>query len=500
MTDAHILMDAITDLDDDLIAQAESIRPRRGWKAWVAAAAVVAILCSVSISLGHYGSNTPSATQPLQTIFTPHNILRDPLPTQPPSITTPPENPSDPVVPPPTPGLTTITSLHAPGFMQGLVGNPSSSTNSGSDAEIRIRYISVTARAVEMLPDTYHIIDQSTNKFRLVRMEIIRTFRGQCPVDSFYYILPEDYVTDLTKYDALVLPLVRQFGHINYVLYNDSTQELQAMDLVVLGYYTYLIDKITAFSDGYIDTSLWTSTESWSKEFGDHDVKSEYSSLEAYEQSLIELHGTGYSDDAIIPTITPENNQAADALEYVKPFENGIFIPQELQDSRSWNYYRRYINGYPSTETVYIDSSQAHYSRQFTDEDIQNLPDLAAELKRINDAYNTGQITPPHLKGWEEMRFVSYSIFGWYAKTETSTYAVIRVSWTYSDDTEKYWDDRLHYDDQYYIIESGSSDWHSIEYAGLTTLLGSYPDFVIQVDGYDDGGRVITPIYEMPYI
>jgi hypothetical protein len=540
MKDHLFIMDALTDVDEDLIAQAEAICPKRPWKAWIAAAAVLAVVCSVSTILAYLAQDPLSPSQPFQTIFKPQNIIRDPsIPTPPlPSISTPtgvpddseaspptqpvsppedpsypdipaptqpstpPEDPRDPVPPtpiPPSPDVTKIISLSAPDFMQGLVGSASTGISTGSDAEARLRFVSLTARAVEILPDTYHMIGQSTIKFRLIQMETIRTIRGQCSVNSFYYILPEAYVTDLTKYDALVIPIVRQFGHINHVLYNDTTQELQAMDLVVLGYYPYLIGEITAFSDGYIDTSLWTSTENWTKKFGNRYVPPEYSSLEAYEQRILEQHSTGYSDDVIIAAISPENDQVSSAQEYVKPFANGIFIPQELQNTNNWTYYRRYINGYPTTERVYIDSRNAHYSRQFTDADIQNLPDLATELKRINDIYNAGQLTPPHLKSWEKMRFTQYSIFGWYAKTENSTYAVIHVSWTYSDDTEKHWDDRLHYDDQYYIIESGCTDWQGIEYEDLTALLGPYPDFVVQVDGYDDGGRVTTPIYEMPY-
>ena len=55
----------------------------------------------------------------------------------------------------------------------------------------------------------------------------------------------------------------------------------------------------------------------------------------------------------------------------------------------------------------------------------------------MNEAYAAGKITAPHLKGWENMRLVRYVIFGWYAKTDSGIYGIIRVSWCYADDAAK---------------------------------------------------------------
>ena len=483
MKDQELLMDAMNEIDDDLIEEARTIPPRRTALHWAAAAAVfVIVLGSILIPLTN--SNSPSPSTPiLQIPNLTDPTLQAPIPSEPTLPTPPPTDPADIIVP-------DKPVLSAPGFEEGIVGSTSEG-GSTANAEVRPRYVNLTAKAVRMLPDTYYITGQRSIKFRLVQMEVIRTLRGQCEVEQFYYILPEAYVTDLTQYDALVIPCLRQFGHVYYVLYNDTKQQLEAMDLVVLGYYPYISARIAAFSDGYIDTSLWSATDAWAEDFKNNTVKPEHSTLEAYEQCMIELHGLGYSDDVVLHHISPKSDEVAQALDYVKPFNYGVFIPQELQDA-AWSYYRRYINGYPTNETVYISSNQAYHSTCFTDAVIAVLPDLAEGLRTVNEAYDAGEILPPHLKGWEDLRFIKYAIMGWYAYTDNGSYAVIRVSWTYSDDSQKNWEDKLRYDDQYYVLESGYTDWQSIEYQELISLLGEpFPDFVIHVDGYDDGGRII---------
>ena len=44
MKDHLFIMDAITEVDDDLIAQSDAIRPKRRWPVLVAAAAALAVL------------------------------------------------------------------------------------------------------------------------------------------------------------------------------------------------------------------------------------------------------------------------------------------------------------------------------------------------------------------------------------------------------------------------------------------------------------------------
>lgn len=452
------LLDAIGSVDDDLIEEAGKVKKYWGWKQWTAVAAALAIIiCSTIIPLTHRSPGIPADTSP-------------------------------------TEGLTIIPEISISGYEQGFVGDPSSVESPGNvDMEIRFPLMAVTAKAIETLPDTYYIIGDRENKFRLVRMETIRTLVGKNMVDSFYYILPEAYMTDLTKYDTLVITQIRQFSHQNSILYNETADELEIIDQVILGFYTYLSGSvITAFTDGLFDKELWYSTEIWTTEVGNQCSTPIDPSLEGYEQKVREDYGGGYTD-AVYTHIEPENTEVSAALDYVKPFNNGVFIPRvSWYTNHSSAFYRRYANGYPTNETVYISSDSAGYSEyRFTAEDLTILPDLASGLKTVNEAYDAGGITAPHLKGWENMRLVRYVIFGWYAKTESSIYGIIRVSWCYADDTEESYYDMIHYDDQYYIVETSSDTCQAIDHEELTALLGKNADFVLGVDGYNEEGRIV---------
>lgn len=460
---SETLLNAIGDIDDDLIEEARSPKKSWGWKHFAAAAAALAIL------IGSFF--IPKAT---------HSLIT-------------------PIVTSPTEGLPLLPALSTSGFEQGFVGDPSSvESPNAHNADIIFAMTSVTAKAIETLPDTYSIIGERQYKFRLVRMELIRTLVGNCNVDSFYYILPENYMTDLTKYDTLVITQVRQFGLRNSILYNEATGELQVIDQVLLGYYTYLSGTVIhAFNNGLFDESLWYSTDVWTNEVGNKHTAPIDPTLDAHEQFVKENYGVQYPDwypNKIHTHIEPENTEASAALDYVQPFKNGVFIPETnwYRNHRS-SFYRRYANGYPTNETVYITPDSASYSVQFTSDELANLPDLASGLNTVNAAYDSGQITPPHLKGWEDMRFVRYVIFGWYEKTASGIYAVIRVSWCYADDSEQSYDKKIHYDDQYYIVKTGTNSYRAISHDELTTLINPKSNYILGKYGYDEAGRILPP-------
>lgn len=452
------LLDAIGNVDDDLIDEAAKVRKHWGWKQWTAVAASLAIIiCAAAIPLTR---RTPGS-------------LTDTSPTAAPTV---------------------IPGISISGFEQGFVGDPASVENPGSASmEIRFPLMAVTAKAVETLPDTYYIVGERENKFRLVKMETIHPLVGQNMVDSFYYILPEAYMTDLTKYDALVITQIRQFSHQNSILYNETADQLEIIDQVILGFYTYLSGSvITAFTDGSFDRALWFSTEVWTTEVGNQCAPPIDLSMDAYEQHVRENYAEAYLD-TVYTHIEPGNAAVSAALDYVAPFQNGVFIPQvNWYTDHSRAFYRRYANGYPTNETVSINSNHAGYSQyQFTPDDLCKLPDLASGLKWVNEAYAAGKITAPHLKGWENMRLVRYVIFGWYAKTDSGIYGIIRVSWCYADDAENDYSKKIHYDDKYYIAQDGENACRVISHDDLTALLGENSDFVLGTDGYNEDGRII---------
>ena len=95
------------------------------------------------------------------------------------------------------------------------------------------------------------------------------------------------------------------------------------------------------------------------------------------------------------------------------------------------------------------------------------------------------------------MHLVEYVIFGWYAKTDSGIYGVIRVSWVFDDTTDSL---RIkdYYDDQYFIVEIGSDTCQPIEPDALIRLLGESMDFVLGTNGYSDNGRN-PPKYSVLY-
>ena len=447
------LLDSIGNIDDDLIAEAQEIKPHRNWKYRIAAAAaIVILLCSVITPLANHTPILPTDTSP------------------------------------------TDSPVHIPGisindFEQGFVGNPSSVENAATiNGSRALGYICVTAKAVETLPDTYHMIGNNQLTFRLVRMEILQTLCGECAVDCFYFILPEPYMTDLTKYDALVLECVMQFGYEQHVLYNDTAKQLQAMDHVILGCFPGMGgSSITAFSDGEFDVSLWTSTDYWTEHTFQFTTAPYGQSLDDYERFVRETYSNPWNG-TIQPCIEANSQTVSEALNYVRPFHNGIYIPK-LDMYDSFTEYRRYVNGYPTSEAIIIGPNYSYCSKyHFSTDDLNALPNLASGLKTVGEAYDAGKIPPPHLKDWENMHLVEYVIFGWYAKTDSGIYGVIRVSWVFDDTTDSL---RIkdYYDDQYFIVEIGSDTCQPIEPDALIRLLGESMDFVLGTNGYSDNGR-----------
>lgn len=453
------LLDAIGNIDDDLIEEARSPKRDWNWKQWTAIAAAFAILIG-SILISKIGISPIISTETS-----------------------------------PTEGLPLLPALSASGFEQGFVGDPSSvESPSNSNAEMRFPFNAVTAKAIETLPDTYSYVGNREHKFHLVRMELIRPIVGEFEPNYFYYLLPEAYMTDLTRYDSLVIYLVRQFSHAGDLLYNETIQQLEITDHAIMGYYVYLSGSvITAFNNGQFDKSLWYSTDTWASEVGNTHSEPTALALEDYEQYIKDR----YSDIMAEPyyeRIEAENREAAAALQYIEPFRNGIFIPTVDTLATHNAFYRRYANGYPTNETVYITPDSASYSKfQFTADELADLPDLASGLNTINAAYDAGQITPPNLKGWADMRFVRYVIFGWYEKTANGIYAIIRVSWCYADDTEMDYDKKIHYDDQYYIVRTGTNSCGMISHDELTALINPQSIYILGKYGYDEGGRILPP-------
>lgn len=457
MKNHHFLMDALEQLDDDLIEEAKDIRPKRHWKPWIAAAAALAILIStVAVFL--------------------------------------PDEPSgDSIVPYADTYIRNFITQPASLYEQGYVGNPYNETESSSitTSALSPYRLKLTVKAVEILPDTYRTVGQQSGGFRLVRMEFIHALNTEYSGQYFYYTMSEADTADLTKYDTLVLEQAQQYGHSGHVIYNVTLECLTAIDLPLIGG-----GCVYAFTDDVFDPSLGNTGEKMklhaeNSSYSNYPI-SETPTLSEFEEYLCRGN-VGRLSETIYVQIEPVNQDLADAQEYVRPFENGIFVPSI--NSTSQNYrndvllYRRYAGGYPTNEAVQISpEGVTYFGAKFTEEDLKELPDLAKALETVTQNFDAGLITPGHIQNWEEMKFITHSIFGWYHKTDTGVYGVIRVSWCYHGYREDGDFDVFH-DDQYFLVELNSDTLRPIERNELAAMGGSDSHFMLGQYGYDEYGR-----------
>ncbi|HBR31836.1 MAG TPA: hypothetical protein DD733_07100 [Clostridiales bacterium] len=183
------------------------------------------------------------------------------------------------------------------------------------------------------------------------------------------------------------------------------------------------------------------------------------------------------------------NPDALTALDYVKPFDNGIFAyhfdPYLGLDSLHARYIR-YLDGFPTNETVNISNNGANYSlARFETKDWQNLPQLGKALAAVSAKYDTGNIKPPHLKERDDLELLGYAITGEYIKCESGVYGLITVRWNYQPVDDNFW---RYIDECYYLIAPDEDSCRLFSNSELLKLFGNYAPEIY--DGnYDKLGR-----------
>ena len=374
-------------------------------------------------------------------------------------------------------------------------------TGGGSlSMEVNTEGISVTARLLSVLPDTYTFYDDwSQTEFHLLKMETLTLLKGEKMADTFYYIVPERFMTDFTIFDKFVIEDMGQYGYDHSVLYNKTQNCAEQLDAVLFGYVNiysqYMGSSFMAFdSDGNFDGRLWGANEYWKASTGwpndTNDAKGYPKYLNGYTIAQAEQD---YSADGnrYVHTLDRVTGEAADALEYIKSFENGLFIPRGDGDKLSNSpevqlSVRRYIDGFTTNESGMIYADSVIWSNaRFSKDDVHSLPNLSSAYAAVISAFEAGNIHPPHILKYSEMKNTDHGIFGWYAKTEEGIIGIIRVTWCYRSN---YYD--LYYDDAYYIIEYGSNEYKPIDRDSLLKKFGEYESTFIYTGAYDALGKV----------
>ncbi len=334
------------------------------------------------------------------------------------------------------------------------------------------RCIILTARAVEALPDTYETLvsygSTGKTKYRIYRMEIVD------PLDSglsgeFYYVMYEYIFCDLTKYDKLLMAVTPYSDGNNIVFCNTSTNELTSFSLLFYcaswspEYWTIL-----PFTNDVFDESLWLDNPKWKYVYDqvawqldepddyDHSAYGDDIFVDVYNEIYVR-HGSTY-DAAVekirtfrakyLAAVTGDKEyynlkiheytspKAVLALEYMKPFVNGVFSDgvRYINGCPTNEYYRIMLQN--GVETVY----QSKY--KFEAADMENLIDVAAYVESLD----LSALTAPHINTAEIGKIEkSYcSAAGWYEKTDRGVECMVKVYWVYRTDSWSVYKDDMY--------------------------------------------------------
>jgi hypothetical protein len=319
--------------------------------------------------------------------------------------------------------------------------------------------ISVEARVLEVLPDTYSMPGVSTGlpKYHILRLKVLDEIIGTDLPKEIYYLLPETLDPDLTRFDSLIINM-EQKGIEYYQMVNETTRQVEAFSFM-FGEAAYAPDNgaVMAFTGGEMDMSLW-DMEGWEQPTWYRGLPSTSTngypggvgrSIKDTKQAIIqqaELFKKDGQYTFYTKLVTTDYFDWADAqefLEYVKPFENGTFRQIFRVDPLRYYHeyscasveYERIINGFGTNERVCIARSfngehttASRMDAQFTVEDMPNLPDMVSVINQIE------QYVPEQYQGDAfEKRFCGVS--GKYYKTDEQIYGVVTIEWGNGDYT-----------------------------------------------------------------
>ena len=374
-----------------------------------------------------------------------------------------------------------------------------------ANQEMYIKGPSVVAEFVDVLPDVYTMYqDWDQEEFILLHMKTIKLLRGcEDMPEEFYYIVPIEYTTDFSLYDRFVISGMGQCTYEYSVMYNKTQEKSEQLNLIVYSNNAYGIGMGSNFmafdEDGNFDQRLWSSTDRWNQAAQNYAFPSTLKEVE--EEEYLWWENEQFFKHDYRHSLESVSGDAAKALEYIKSFENGLFVPDisfHLHAAYPTVQFgaTRYINGLASNERLYIrqdpsiagnEATHEFTKARFDEEDLKVLPDLRSAISTVADAYERDKIRPPHIRNYKNLKLLDYGIFGWYAKTEDGVIGVVRVNWMYS--SEKI-GDGVRMDDAYYIIEYGSDICKPIERDELLEKLGEYEATYIYTGDYNEKGKI----------
>lgn len=312
--------------------------------------------------------------------------------------------------------------------------------------------ISIEAKVLEVLPDTYSIPGASTGskKYRILRLKVVDEIIATDFPEEIYYRLPETLDPNLMEYDSLILNL-KQVGIENYQMLNENQRQIEAFTYL-FGQATYAPDygAVMAFKNNKLDLGLWNK-EGWDEskqwaELATADAEWNYPgqidrNIEETKEAILQQAQRFKKDGeykfytGVITSNYFNWLEAAIALKYVEPFENGTFkqyfyADESVSDSGEVGVsYTRIINGFSTNEVLRIartyDGSGKAVSRsgeRFTQQDMEDLPDLVSVIENIGD------YLPQTYWGTDAMEHFC-GVRGEYHKVDDVVYGVVVIEW-----------------------------------------------------------------------
>lgn len=352
------------------------------------------------------------------------------------------------------------------------------------------RGIAVKAKVVKNHPDTYYKLDVSLERkpisYRLIQMETLEVIRGKNVPQYFLYLIPESVYVDMSVYDSLLISM-SQLGAENYVLKNENQQQIEFFELPIFADRKDEpeLGNIIAFTDGIFDEGLWQN-DSWiyGYQFGRFYLDNpEHGNLvvlrgdseDTVISAIHEQFEKDYSDahEPSVITLDFNTKKAKDAIEYVKPFTNGVFAQTYYQyNGSSMLIFTRYINGCQTEETVKIDilTEEVTYSDiRYSKEDLERVENISVYLSQKVSEYEDQLPNPPHITT-DEKELLALNLCAWYVKTEDKIYGVLKTAWRYQDKNELY---VQHYDDSYILYDMREGTATDISRDDLVAIVGT---------------------------
>ncbi|MBE6544130.1 MAG: hypothetical protein E7675_06990 [Ruminococcaceae bacterium] len=374
--------------------------------------------------------------------------------------------------------------------LEFIVGSSVSISGSADSAPPEFEFstgIAVKAKVVKNHPDKYYKLDVSSEyrptAYRLIQMETMEVISGENVPQYFLYLIPEYVYVDMSVYDSLLISM-DQIGVENYVLKNATQNRMESFELPMFADYqdNPELGNIIAFSNGIFDESLWQN-KSWlyGYQFAIHYLDNpEYSDLVVSrgdsERTVISAIKDQYDwwcggnyQPWSVTTLNFTTKAAKDALEYVKPFTNGVFS-QIYQHGKL--IFRRYINGCQTEETITIDllTEEVTYSEvRYTKEDMAQMENISAHLSEKASEYAEQLPIPPHTDP-NGKELLCLNLYAWYVKADGKLYGVIKTAWRYQEKDDWY---IQYYDDSYILYDMTAGTATDISRDDLLNIVGT---------------------------